>query len=130
MRCVTISTQQLAHLCACTSIIALIALCVAWELWLAPLRPGGSWLVLKVLPLVLVLPWLLRKNLRAYQASALLIWAYVAEGATRSASDPSTLSSTCAEIELLLCVVFFISVCAFARSVPYCPNDTPSPPKP
>src|SRR4051794_1984022 len=31
------------------SLLALIVLGLAWELWLAPLRPGGSWLVLKVL---------------------------------------------------------------------------------
>jgi len=29
------------------SLIGLIFLCLAWELWLAPIRPGGSWLVLK-----------------------------------------------------------------------------------
>jgi hypothetical protein len=29
------------------SLLALIALCLAWELVLAPLRPGGSWLALK-----------------------------------------------------------------------------------
>jgi uncharacterized membrane protein len=126
MRCITISTQQFAHICASTSLIALIALCVAWEMWLAPVRPGGSWLALKALPLLAILPWLLRKNIRAYQASALLIWAYVAEGATRSASDPNQVSVTCAQIELLLCLVFFVSVCAFARTVPYCPNDVPT----
>ncbi len=34
------------------SLIALILLSLAWELWLAPLRPGGSWLVLKILRLL------------------------------------------------------------------------------
>ena len=29
------------------SLVVLIFLCLAWELWLAPLRTGGSWLVLK-----------------------------------------------------------------------------------
>ena len=33
---------------AVASLIALIVLCVAWEMWLAPLRPGGSWMALKV----------------------------------------------------------------------------------
>ena len=36
---------------AAGSLLALIALCLAWELVLAPLRPGGSWLALKALPL-------------------------------------------------------------------------------
>eukprot|EP01036_Dinobryon_divergens_P006796 gene6797-9028_t len=29
------------------SLLALIVLCLAWELVLAPVRPGGSWLALK-----------------------------------------------------------------------------------
>src|SRR5690606_28653235 len=37
---------------ASVCLIGLIALGLAWELWLAPLRPGGSWLVLKVIPLL------------------------------------------------------------------------------
>ena len=40
---------------ASVTLIALIFLCVAWELWLAPLRAGGSMLVLKVLPLLAAL---------------------------------------------------------------------------
>ena len=35
------------------SFIALIALGLAWELWLAPLRPSGWALSLKVVPLAL-----------------------------------------------------------------------------
>jgi uncharacterized membrane protein len=34
------------HAVAVVSLLALIVLCLAWELWLAPLRPGGSWRVL------------------------------------------------------------------------------------
>jgi len=43
------------HYASIASLIALIILCLAWELWLAPLRPGGSSLVFKVLPLLLPL---------------------------------------------------------------------------
>ena len=44
-----------------------------WELWLAPLRPGGSWLALKALPLAgLWLP-LARGNRRARQAASLIL---------------------------------------------------------
>src|SRR5256885_15112591 len=35
---------------AVSSLMGLIVLSLAWELWLAPMRPGGSWLVLKALP--------------------------------------------------------------------------------
>ena len=33
------------------SLLGLIILGLAWELVLAPLRPGGSWIALNVLPL-------------------------------------------------------------------------------
>ena len=39
-----------AWIAATASLIALIFLGLAWELVLAPVKPGGSWLVLKVVP--------------------------------------------------------------------------------
>jgi hypothetical protein len=70
------------------SLLALIALGLAWELWLAPLRPGGSWLALKVLPLALALPGLLRFRMLTYRWLALLVWLYFTEGVVRAAGDP------------------------------------------
>ncbi len=52
---------------AATCLLALIALGLAWELWLAPLRPGGSWLALKVLPLTLALPGVLKLRMYTYR---------------------------------------------------------------
>lgn len=54
------------------SLIALIFLGLAWELWLAPLRAGGSLLALKVLPPPLLLPLfgILRGRLRAERNAA------------------------------------------------------------
>ena len=49
------SPNRALHKAAVAALLALIVLCVAWELFLAPLRPGGSWLVLKVLPLLAVI---------------------------------------------------------------------------
>jgi len=34
--------KRAAHLAAGASLVALVVLCLAWELWLAPRRPGGS----------------------------------------------------------------------------------------
>ncbi len=45
-------TPALPARAALTSLLALIALCLAWGLRLAPLRPGGSWLGLKTVPLL------------------------------------------------------------------------------
>ena len=40
----------LTRLLAVSSLLGLIVLGLAWELWLAPLRPGGTLLALKVYP--------------------------------------------------------------------------------
>ena len=46
------TAARLCNQAAAVSLVALLMLCLAWELWWAPLRPGGSWLVLKALPLL------------------------------------------------------------------------------
>ena len=72
---------------AVAATLALIALGLAWELWLAPLRPGGSWWALKVLPLALPLAGLLRLRLYTYRWTSLLVWLYVGEGLMRAGSE-------------------------------------------
>ena len=78
------------------SLLALIALCVAWELVLAPLRPGGSWMVLKVIPLLLPLRGVLKRDLYTMQWSSMLILLYLAEGVVRATSDRTAMSMTLA----------------------------------
>ncbi len=102
---------------ASASLIALIALSVAWELWLAPLRPGGSWLVLKVLPLLAPLFGILHGRVYTYRWSTLLIWLYFTEGAVRAWSD-SGVSATLAGLEVALSLVFFIAAAWYARLNP------------
>jgi len=99
---------------ASASLIALILLSVAWELWLAPLRPGGSWLVLKVLPLLLPLFGILRGKIYTYRWSTLLIWLYFTEGVVRAWSDGG-LSSRLATLEWLLALIFFVSAALYTR---------------
>ena len=65
------------------SLLGLIALGLAWELWLAPIRPGGSWLALKVLPLC------------------------VLEGLVRATSEPAP-GAWLAMLEVLLSIALFI----------------------
>ena len=66
------------------SLLALILLCVVWELWVAPLHPGGSLLVLKVLPLLPAVPGVLRGRAQTFRWLSLLLWFYAAEGITRA----------------------------------------------
>jgi uncharacterized membrane protein len=96
------------------SLIALIALCLAWETWLAPLRPGGSALMLKVLPLLVPLFGVLRGRRYTYQWSSMLIWFYFTEGVVRAWSDKG-LSAQLAWGEVALSLVFFVSASLYAR---------------
>jgi len=109
------AVSRAASLAAGGCLIALILLGLAWELRLAPLRPGGSWLVLKVLPLLLPLFGILRGKRYTYRWSALLIWLYVAEGATRAWSDTGT-SALLAMVELALALGFFAAAVAYLRA--------------
>jgi uncharacterized membrane protein len=103
-----------AQVAALAALGGLIVLCLAWELWLAPLRPGGSLLALKALPLALPLTGILKGKRYTYQWSSMLILAYLAEGATRAWSDQG-LSQTLAFGEVLLSLVYFAAVVGYAR---------------
>jgi uncharacterized membrane protein len=105
---------RVAYFGASASLIALVLLCLAWELWLAPLRPGGSWLVLKALPLLLPLRGILAGRRYTYQWASLFIWGYFIEGVVRAWSDTGA-SRQLAWIEIALSLVFFACAVAFAR---------------
>jgi uncharacterized membrane protein len=100
---------------AVASLIALIFLGVAWELWLAPLKPGGSWLVLKVLPLLAPLFGVLRGKRYTFQWSTLLIWLYFTEGVVRGYSDTG-FSARLGLAEVALSLAYFASAVVFLRS--------------
>ncbi len=99
---------------ASACLIALILLSLAWELWLAPLRPGGTWLVLKVVPLLIPLFGILHGKLYTYRWSTLLIWLYFTEGSVRAWTDQGT-SALLAMIEVALSLVFFVAAATYAR---------------
>ena len=105
-----------ANTCA-ASLIALIFLGLAWELWLAPLRPGGSLLALKILPLLAPLFGILRSRAYTFQWSSMLILTYLAEGAVRAWSERG-LSAQLALAEALLSLVFFVAAVIYIRTLP------------
>jgi uncharacterized membrane protein len=106
---------RLAWMATCALLIALILLNLAWELALAPLKPGGSWLVLKVLPLLLPLFGVLRARRYTMQWSTLLIWLYAAEGAARAWTDAGR-SAQLAWAELVLSLAYFGAVVLYLRA--------------
>ncbi|RFU46568.1 DUF2069 domain-containing protein [Paraburkholderia sp. DHOC27] len=105
-----------AALGAALALIALIVLSVAWEWWLAPLRPGGTALVLKAVPLLLALPGVLRRQLYTLQWASMLVLLYFAEGIVRGMSDRG-LSAQLGWLETVLALIFF--VCALAYVAPF-----------
>ena len=109
--------ERQAALAATACLIALVFLALAWELFLAPIRPGGSWLVLKVLPLLAALPGVLRGRRYTVQWSTLVIWLYAAEGATRAYTDAG-LGAALALAEFLLAVGYFFACVAWLRAMP------------
>ena len=102
------------RLTACASLAALIVLCLAWELWLAPLRPGGSLLALKALPLAFPLAGVMSGKRYTFQWSSMLILAYFAEGVTRAWSDAGV-SQIVAVLEVALSLLFFAAAVTYAR---------------
>ncbi len=96
------------------SLIALIVLSLAWEGWLAPLKPGGSAMILKAVPLLFPLFGILHGRRYTYQWASLMILVYFTEGAVRAWSDHG-LSQHLAWLEVVLTVTFFLSAIFFAR---------------
>lgn len=97
------------------SLIGLILLSLAWELWLAPLRPGGSWLVVKVLPLLMLLPGVHRGHRYTFRWSSLVVWIYFTEGCVRAWTDPPP-GRWLALLEIALSLAFFVSAAWYARN--------------
>jgi uncharacterized membrane protein len=113
---VPVQPKAAAALVAVFTLVAMIVLAVAWEWWLAPLRPGGSLLVLKALPLLSALPGVWRRRLYTMQWASMLILLYFAEGVVRGWSDHG-LSARLGWLQAALAVIFF--ACALAYVGPF-----------
>jgi uncharacterized membrane protein len=94
------------------SVLALIVLGLAWELWLAP--TGQRTLALKVLPLLLPLPGLWRNRMYTYRWLSLMVWLYFTEGVVRATSDRGP-GAALGLVELLLCLLLFAACAAHVR---------------
>jgi uncharacterized membrane protein len=102
------------RLLAVLSLTGLIVLGLVWELWLAPLRPGGTLLALKVVPLCIPLAGLLKNRMYTYRWVSLFIWLYFTEGVVRAWGDPAP-SCYFAFAEVVLCVVLFMACALHVR---------------
>lgn len=107
---------RIAHWLAIFSLIALIFLCLLWESVLAPLRPGGSFLMFKALPLLAPLFGILRGGVQTYMWTPLLALVYFSEGVVRGWSETGA-GQPLALTEVALAVVLFASCVWYVRSV-------------
>ncbi len=107
-------TVSLTRTLAVGSLIGMILLGLAWELWLAPLRPGGSWLALKVLPLCIPLAGLLKNRMYTYRWVSLMVWLYFTEGVVRAWGDKPP-GNWLALMQALLCSTLFVACALHVR---------------
>ena len=95
------------------STLALIALGLVWELWLAP--TGRGTLAVKVLPLLLPLPGLLAMRLYTYRWVSLAVWLYFTEGVVRAAGDPG-IGAALAALEVAFTLLLFTACALHVRA--------------
>ena len=105
---------QTIRVLAVGSLLGLIVLGLAWELVLAPLRPGGSAWALKVLPLCLPFAGLLRHRMYTYRWVSLLVWPYFLEGVMRAWQDPVA-PRWLPVTEIVLCLLLFTACALHVR---------------
>jgi len=107
-------TPQRFYLLACISLIALVFLCLSWELRVAPIQPGGSWMALKCVPLLAPLFGVLHGRRYTYQWASMLILLYFSEGIVRVYTETGA-SQLLAAGEILLSLAFFCSAIGYIR---------------
>jgi uncharacterized membrane protein len=111
----TLSLNVALQRVAIVSLIALLLWCVAWEIWFAPLRPGGTLLFLKALPLAFAVRGVARGSLYTIQWASMLVLLYLMEGVVRVMSDPPGPSISAAWVEVVLSSVFFFCSIFYVR---------------
>ncbi|MFP5391692.1 MAG: DUF2069 domain-containing protein [Gammaproteobacteria bacterium] len=104
-----------AHMSAIVSLVILLAWLVAWEMVVAPLKPGGSLVVLKAVPLLVPLRGVFKRDIYTLQWSSMLILLYFTEGAVRAWSDTDPNSRLMALGEVILVAIYFASALLFLR---------------
>ena len=97
---------------ALAGLLALIVLCVGWELWWAP--TGSGTLALKVLPLLPCVAGLLRHRMYTFRWLSLLLWLYFMEGVVRATTEQG-LSQLLAVGEIVLSLGLFVVSTVYIR---------------
>jgi uncharacterized membrane protein len=94
-------------------VLAMVLLCLAWELVLAP--TGGRTLALKALPWAAALFGLMRHRLYTYRWLSLLVWLYIAEGLVRVVGREGGWVPLLAVAEIVVSLLVFSACIAHVR---------------
>ena len=103
------------QLLATAAFIDLFILWVSWEWFISPLRPGGSWLVLKGVPLLFAIPGLWKGKVYTMQWASMLILLYITEGLVRILE--TGLNFWMALVEVILATLAFICLLIYLKPI-------------
>jgi len=109
------TAHKFFHWGAIGSLVLLIVWCVAWEMVIAPLKPGGSWMVLKAAPLLIPLAGVIKRDVYTLQWTSMMILLYFTEGVVRGWSDTGNVSSWLGWGEAAIVVVYFCCAILYVR---------------
>jgi len=103
------------QLIATAAFVDLFVLCVSWEWFLSPLRPGGSWLILKGIPLLFAIPGLWKGKVYTMQWASMLILLYITEGLVRILETGANF--WLAALETALATLAFVCLLIFLKPI-------------
>ena len=103
------------QLLALAAFVDLFILCVCWEWFISPLRPEGSWLILKALPLLLPMRGIWKGTVYTMQWASMLILLYITEGLVRITE--SGWNFYLAILETVLATVAFVSLLMYLKPI-------------
>lgn len=104
------------HRAAVAAIFALTLTELLWETLLAPLRPGGSWLALKALPLAILCAALARGSIEARKAASLILPIYFGEAVLRAVSESGRHALVAGMAAALALAAFVTLLLSFRRA--------------
>ncbi len=103
------------QLLAFAAFVDLFILCVCWEWFISPLRPGGSWLILKGIPLLFAIPGIWKGKVYTMQWATMLILLYITEGLVRILETGANV--WLAALETLLATIGFVCLLIYLKPI-------------
>jgi uncharacterized membrane protein len=110
-----LSNKNPYQLLAVAAFVDLFILCVAWEWFISPLRPGGSWLIMKGIPLLIAIPGIWKGNVYTMQWASMLILLYVTEGLVRILENGANF--WLALLEIVLATIAFVCLLIYLKPI-------------